>query len=49
MSEAQPQPDQFDPENVAGLDPEIIEAVAAALDERLGAQNGKSSSAGAGG
>ena len=33
MSEAQPQPDQFDPENVAGLDPEIIEAVVAALDE----------------
>jgi len=33
VSEAQPQPDQFDPENVAGLDPEIIEAVVAALDE----------------
>ncbi|MBT4674878.1 MAG: magnesium transporter [Rhodospirillaceae bacterium] len=33
MSEAQPQPDQFDPENVAGLDPEVIEAVVAALDE----------------
>lgn len=33
MSEAQPQPEIFDPDNVAGLDPEIIEAVAAALDE----------------
>ncbi|MBT4117245.1 MAG: magnesium transporter [Rhodospirillaceae bacterium] len=33
MSEARPQPDQFDPENVAGLDPEVIEAVVAALDE----------------
>jgi len=33
VSEARPQPDQFDPENVAGLDPEVIEAVVAALDE----------------
>jgi len=33
LSAAQPLPDKIDPDNVAGLDPEIIEAVVAALDE----------------
>jgi magnesium transporter len=33
LSEAQPQPEKLDPDNVAGLDPEIVEAVVAALDD----------------